>query len=94
MVRARSSLLKRRRHCLTRHQLDAFARLVGRRVDLFQVRGLSVSRYRPWSWIQAVFSFGKIEPPSILLMSPWSMPVFSASPAWVSRLSRRLGHFL
>jgi hypothetical protein len=72
---------------LTRHQLDAFARFVGRHADLFQVRGLFVARHRPWSWIQVIFSFGKIEPRSILLMSPWPVPVFSASSAWVSRLS-------
>ena len=77
---------------LTRFSADAFARFVGRRADLLQVQGFSVAQLRSWSWIQAVFSYGKSEPRSIPLMSPWLVPVCSASPAWVSRLSQRLSH--
>ena len=68
---------------------------MGERIELLQVRGLSVAQRRPWTGIQAVdlstirhlaprasawkrLSFEKIDPHSILLVSPWSMPVFSA----------------
>ena len=57
-------------------------------VDLSTIRHLAPRA----SARKSVFSFEKIDPHSILLVSPWSMPVFSASSAWVSRFSRRLGH--
>jgi hypothetical protein len=60
-------------------ELDSGRRLVEQ--SPFRTEGVGEAR--------RVFSFGKIEPRSILLMSPWSMPVFSARSIWVRPRSCR-----